>query len=85
MQSSPNSKSSPTEDFDHSLQHQVSQALRKTGYAALQGVTCRVQDGIVELSGDVPSFYFKQIAQESLLTLNLVQGLENRLRVQLSH
>jgi osmotically-inducible protein OsmY len=53
---------------DHDLSLDVKQTLRETRYAALQRVRCRVVDGTVELSGDVPSFYFKQLAQEVLLT-----------------
>ena len=58
--------------------------MRETRCAALQRIRYRLVDGIVELSGDVPSFYFKQIAQEALLTSNHVQGIENRLRVRCS-
>jgi osmotically-inducible protein OsmY len=69
---------------DRDLSFQVKQSLRETRCAALQRIRYTVVDGIVELSGDVPSFYFKQIAQEVLLTLNHVQGIENRLRVRCS-
>jgi osmotically-inducible protein OsmY len=69
---------------DRDLSLRVKQSLRETRCAALQGIRYRVVDGIVELSGDVPSFYFKQIAQEALLTSNHVQGIENRLRVRCS-
>jgi osmotically-inducible protein OsmY len=68
-------------DCDRALHHQVRRSLRGTGYAALQQIDCRVENGIVELSGDVPSFYFKQIAQAVLLALKQVQRVENRLRV----
>ncbi len=69
---------------DRDLSFQVKQSLRENALAALQRIRYTVVDGIVELSGDVPSFYFKQIAQEVLLTLNHVQGIENRLRVRCS-
>jgi osmotically-inducible protein OsmY len=69
---------------DHSLHQQADQTLRETGYAALHRVHCHVKGGIVELSGDVPSFYFKQLAQELLLALKHVQGVENHLRVRCS-
>jgi osmotically-inducible protein OsmY len=69
---------------DHDLSIEVNKMLRETGYAALQRIRYHVADGIVELSGDVPSFYFKQIAQEVLLSLNHVQGIENRLHVRCS-
>jgi BON domain len=68
-------------DCDRALHHQVRRTLRGTGYAALQQIDCRVENGIVELSGEVPSFYVKQIAQVVLLALKQVQRVENRLRV----
>jgi osmotically-inducible protein OsmY len=74
-------QSSPS---DRDLSIQAKQSLRETRCAALQRIRYRVVDGIVELSGDVPSFYFKQIAQEVLLTLSHVQGIENRLHVRCS-
>jgi osmotically-inducible protein OsmY len=72
-------------DPDSFLDRQVRHTLRNTGYAALQLVDCRVENGTVELSGDVPSYYFKQLAQEVLLPLNEVQHVENRLRVRVAH
>jgi osmotically-inducible protein OsmY len=81
MPTSPNGVLPPVKDRDSSLDHQVRQTLRRTGYAALQQIDCRVEKGVVELSGDVPSFYFKQIAQEVLLSLQHVARVENRLRV----
>jgi hypothetical protein len=62
----------------------VKQTLRETRCAALQRIRSRVVDGTVELSGDVPSFYSKQIAQEVLLNLDRVRQIDNRLRVRCS-
>jgi osmotically-inducible protein OsmY len=69
---------------DQDLSAEVNKMLRETRYAALQRIRYHVADGVVELSGDVPSFYFKQIAQEVLLSLHHVQGIENRLHVRCS-
>jgi osmotically-inducible protein OsmY len=69
---------------DRDLFLEVSKTLRDTRFAALQRIRCRVSNGIVELSGDVPSFYSKQIAQEVLLTLDDVHRIENRLHVRRS-
>lgn len=73
----------PTQS-DKSLHNLVDNMLRGTGYAVLQRIQCHVKDGMVRLSGDVPSFYFKQIAQEVLLTSKHVQGVHNDLNVQCS-
>jgi osmotically-inducible protein OsmY len=69
---------------DVELSRLVKQMLRETHYAALQRIRCDVLHGIVELSGEVPSFYSKQIAQEVLLNLDCVQRVENRLHVRCS-
>jgi len=69
---------------DRDLSLEVKQTLQETRCAALQGIHCRVVNGIVELSGDVPSFYSKQLAQEVLLTLKHVRRIENRLHVRCS-
>ena len=66
---------------DQSLLYQVQRVLLGTGYAALRGIDCRVENGVVELSGDVPSSYCKQIAQTAVLALKHVRRVENCLRV----
>jgi osmotically-inducible protein OsmY len=63
------------------LLSQVHRVLLGTGYAALRRIDCRVDDGVVELSGTVPSFYCKQIAQTAVLSLKHVRRVENCLRV----
>jgi osmotically-inducible protein OsmY len=66
---------------DRSLLHQVRRVLQGTGFEALCRVDCCVENGTVVLSGDVPSFYCKQIAQTAVLELEDVRRVENRLRV----
>jgi hypothetical protein len=45
------------------------EVLAKSHYGALRSVCCRVASGVVELSGTVPNFYLKQLAQEAMLRL----------------
>jgi len=59
----------------------VSIRLRRSGYAPLWCVKCEAQDDVVSLSGMVPSFYLKQIAQELAGHTVGVRRVENRLRV----
>jgi osmotically-inducible protein OsmY len=66
---------------DRSIRDDVNRALRETGYAPLRGVECEVLDGVVELTGVVPSFYVKQLAQTAVLRLDQIRGVNNRLRV----
>jgi osmotically-inducible protein OsmY len=74
-------KEKEKEEDDRSLLYQVHCVLLGTGYAALRCIDCRVENGVVELSGDVPSFYCKQLAQTAVLSLKHVRRVENCLRV----
>ncbi len=47
----------------------------------LHGVSCRIVDGKVVLSGKVRSFYLKQLAQEILRKVDGIGSIENRLEV----
>jgi hypothetical protein len=43
--------------------------LSNSNYGALRRLSCRVTSGVVEISGTVPNFYLKQLAQEAVLRL----------------
>jgi osmotically-inducible protein OsmY len=66
---------------DRSIREKVSRVLRESGYAPLRGIHCDVSDGVVELTGSVPSFYVKQLAQTAVLRLEQIRGVNNLLRV----
>ncbi len=51
---------------DVHLTDQALAELLSLPYGSLRQVTCRVQDNHVLLTGTVPSFYQKQLAQERL-------------------
>jgi osmotically-inducible protein OsmY len=67
--------------LDRSIRENVHRALRESGYAPLREIQCDVSDGVVELTGSVPSFYVKQLAQTAVLRLEQIRGINNRLRV----
>jgi osmotically-inducible protein OsmY len=67
--------------LDRSICENVHRALRESGYAPLREIQCDVSDGVVELTGSVPSFYVKQLAQTAVLRLEQIRGINNRLRV----
>ena len=49
----------------------IENSLRETGYTLLRRVQVAMGDGCIELRGQVPSYYLKQVAQETVLaTLN---------------
>lgn len=55
--------------------------LEDSGYRVLRQVRCRFEAGTLTLSGRVPSFYMKQVAQTLVMTLHNVQCVDNRLDV----
>jgi osmotically-inducible protein OsmY len=67
---------------DRLLKDQVAMHFRAARYTALRGIEFRVENGVVELFGDVPSFYFKQIAQTLVLGFRGVRGIKNELQVR---
>lgn len=60
----------------------VSSRLQRSGYPWLRSVICEAHDGLVVLSGRVPSFYMKQIAQVLASHTPGVRGVDNRLGVE---
>jgi hypothetical protein len=59
----------------------VCERLRGSGYSFLRGVKCEVHGGIAVLSGNVPTFHLKQVAQVLASHTPGVQQIENRLHV----
>jgi hypothetical protein len=56
--------------------------LRSSGYRPLVRLNCEVHDGRAVLSGVVPTFYLKQLAQALLLRLGELQGVKNLVEVR---
>ena len=59
----------------------VAQALRSAGYAPLRRVRCRVNGGTAELSGVVPLYYLKQLAQSRTMPVEGVLQVVNLIEV----
>lgn len=60
---------------------EVAEALEHTKYMPLRRVELRVHSQSVVLSGDVPSYFLKQLAQVAAMSVPSVRRLENQLRV----
>jgi osmotically-inducible protein OsmY len=67
---------------DVHLAESIGSALRATGYGALRTIDVTVEGPIVYLVGGVPSYYLKQIAQETARTLTGVRRIHNDLNVK---
>lgn len=59
----------------------IKRALRETGYLPLRAVEVRVSEGAVVLSGRVPSYYLKQLAQSITMSFDEVCDIRNDLDV----
>ncbi len=68
----------PCEDDPASL---VVARLRRSGYPFLWGVKCEVREGVAVLSGTVPTFHLKQLAQELASHTPGVRQIQNCLHV----
>jgi hypothetical protein len=69
-------------DPQDSPQAVAERGLRSSRYPALKHVSCDYRDGVLVLSGCLPTYYLKQIAQEVVAhQFDKVDRLENCIRV----
>jgi len=65
--------------------HQIAEAakdrLRKSPYRTVRTVSCKFDHGVLFLSGRLPSYYHKQLAQETVATLQGVAQVVNQAEV----
>lgn len=79
--------SSTTENRDHpphreSTCVEVERVLNSSSHIGLRRVRCRCTDGVVTLSGQVASYYLKQVAQAIVGRLPAVRQIHNELSVR---
>ncbi|MGD9723166.1 MAG: BON domain-containing protein [Pirellulales bacterium] len=67
--------------YDRQVHHAATAALGASKYSALRQLRCTVSDGVVEISGTVPSFYLKQLAQAAVMQLGNVDSVRNLVTV----
>jgi BON domain len=68
---------------DQTCEALVRAELRQSPYGAIRTVACQMNGGVLTLSGSVPSYYLKQVAQR--LALNVLRDageIVNQLRVE---
>ena len=59
----------------------VAARFRRSGYASLCGIKCELHDGVLVLSGEVPTYHLKQLAQSLALHTASVRQIENCVKV----
>ncbi|TWU35726.1 BON domain protein [Novipirellula aureliae] len=63
------------------IKQAVSAELASTQQGALKGVTCEYEHGMLQLRGNVHSYYLKQLAQEHARRVDGVTHVINSIRV----
>jgi hypothetical protein len=64
-----------------SVEHAARLRLANTGYRTLRRVECSFRDGRIVLRGEVPSYYHKQLAQESVRNAPHIAQIVNQINV----
>ena len=62
----------------------VATRFRRSGHPFLWSIRCKVRDGVAELTGTIPTFHLKQMAQELAFHTPGVRQVNNLLRVTAS-
>lgn len=69
--------------MDALLNRKIAAALGRCSYIRNSSLRLDVRSGRVVLSGDVPSYFLKQMAQESLREVEGVEEIQNELEVSI--
>jgi osmotically-inducible protein OsmY len=72
----------PGADSDHRLAEQVLKAILQTGYVRMRHIRITAESGTIKLSGEVRSYYLKQLAQQKAMSVDGVQRIANELQVR---
>ncbi len=69
------------EDTHHELSELLSNALARNPYFSNRNVRIELHDNELVLKGFVNTYYLKQLAQESVRSLNSVERIRNEIEV----
>lgn len=79
------SSCSPLDGTHHFCSHKVAKAakarLEKSPYMTIRRMSCECDQGVLFLRGQLPNFYQKQLAQETVAKLEGVVQLVNEIEV----
>ncbi len=67
--------------YDRQLREAALAVMSSSKYTGLRQLNCTVVDGVLEISGTVPSFYLKQLAQAAIMQLDGVGAVRNLVHV----
>lgn len=63
------------------IEQAAQERLRKSSHSVLHSISCSFERGSLILLGQVPSFYYKQLAQEAVVHLEGVTRIVNDIEV----
>lgn len=72
---------SPNSGTVDSVCTQAEQLLSTNPYLAIRRITCEFRDGVLILTGCLPSYYLKQLAQSVVQQASRVERIENQIQV----
>lgn len=67
--------------FAANAERDAQRRLAASGYQALKAIKCRVRRGALVLTGEAPTYFHKQLAQEALRSLATVYAIDNQIAV----
>ncbi len=67
--------------YTSELEMRAVAALRQSSHRLLHDASCTCSNDMIVLTGVVPSFHLKQMAQEAIRTVEGVRRIDNRLQV----
>jgi osmotically-inducible protein OsmY len=66
---------------DAAILERAESELRRNAYVALKNIGCEYHEGVLTLSGCLPTYYLKQLAQEAVARIDGVGRIDNRIEV----
>jgi osmotically-inducible protein OsmY len=64
------------------LEERIRQTFERLGYSQLSAIKCTTQGDEVLLTGELDSFYLKQVAQSVAMKVSGVRNVQNEIKVQ---
>jgi hypothetical protein len=68
-------------DEKEALLAEVRNRFQRSPYWELHDVICDFREGVLTLRGRVPSYFFKQVAQSIVFSLERIDEIDNRLMI----
>lgn len=71
-----------TPDRSHGIAEAANECLRNSPYRPLRRILCECQGDVLRLTGSLPSYYHKQLAQQAVACVQGVSQVVNEIEVR---